>query len=63
MDPTEFAIGDRVRPLAGGPVMTVDEVYPPVFEARYRCVRDDAAGHPRHELFRGRDLCRARAGE
>jgi uncharacterized protein YodC (DUF2158 family) len=59
VDAREFAGGDRVRADYGGPVMTVEEVYDPVFEYRYRCVRTDENGSPRHELFRAEKLERA----
>ena len=59
MDAQEFANGDRVRARYGGPVMTVEEVYAPVFEYRYRCVWADENGVPRHELFRAEQLERA----
>lgn len=54
-DDREFQKGDRVKSVFG-PVMTVEEVYAPVFYYRYRCVWTDAAGNPQHELFRARDL-------
>ena len=59
MDAREFAKGDRVRATYGGPVMTVEEVYDPVFTYRYRCVWTDGGGMPQHELFRTEQLERA----
>ena len=52
----ELTRGDRVRTTFGGPVMTVEEVYPEVFQYRYRCAWADPDGHPRHELFRPEQL-------
>jgi uncharacterized protein YodC (DUF2158 family) len=60
MESAEFKLGDRVR-LKGGywPVMTVDKVYAPVVEYRYRCVLQDAGGIVQHEFFRAEHLERA----
>lgn len=51
--------GDRVRPTYGGPVLTVEEVYPEVFKYRYRCVWTDPHGNPQHEFFRAEQIERA----
>jgi uncharacterized protein YodC (DUF2158 family) len=48
----EFAKGDRVRARTGGPTMTVQDVYAPVFKYRYRCVWTDDAGVAHVELFK-----------
>lgn len=55
----EFAKGDRVQAKGGfGPVMTVEEVYAPIFKYRFRCVWQDAEGKFLHELFRAEGLQR-----
>jgi uncharacterized protein YodC (DUF2158 family) len=61
MEHEEFKIGDRVRAKTGEPVMTVEEVYAPIFHYRYRCSWKDAVGMFKHELFRAEYLERAPA--
>jgi len=52
----DFVVGDKVRAKDGGPIMTVEEVYDPVFNYRYRCSWLDAGNMPQHELFRHEHL-------
>jgi uncharacterized protein YodC (DUF2158 family) len=56
-DTPELQQGDRVRLKGGyGPVMTVDEVFEPIFKYRYRCVWQDAQGTVFRELFRAEQV-------
>jgi uncharacterized protein YodC (DUF2158 family) len=52
----DFAIGDKVVANDGSQVMTIQEIYDPVFIYRYRCAWLDTANLPQHELFRHEQL-------
>jgi uncharacterized protein YodC (DUF2158 family) len=56
MPDREFAVGDRVRSISGGPEMLIEEVYPPAFQYRYRCVWFDSDGSAKSELFKEAEL-------
>jgi uncharacterized protein YodC (DUF2158 family) len=52
----DFAVGDRVRSVSGGPEMFIDEVYPPTFHYRYRCVWFDSDGNQKSDLFKEAEI-------
>jgi uncharacterized protein YodC (DUF2158 family) len=52
----ELTVGDKVKAIHGGPVMTVEEVCQPTYLYRYRCSWTDADGTPQHDLFRREQL-------
>jgi uncharacterized protein YodC (DUF2158 family) len=53
---TSFSVGDRVRHrVHGGQVMTVEEVFPTIFQYRFRCEWAEG-GRVRRQLFRADEL-------
>lgn len=58
MDDLDAAFAKRGPGPAGGrgPLMTVEEVYAPIFQYRYRCVWVEPYGSTQHKLFRTEQL-------